>query len=109
MFLHAYHRKPKQVTRQLVPDDGFRELDPSSKMQFKDPDTHRIQEKPVQLMVNGKNYSEQQKINRPASGINRTGFGGLLPRHEITHEKSYLNTEYRQFFGEGSKKENDVE
>jgi hypothetical protein len=47
MFLHAYHRKPKQVTRQLVPDDGFRELDPSSKMQFKDPDTHRIQEKPV--------------------------------------------------------------
>jgi hypothetical protein len=60
-------------------------------------------------MVNGKNYSEQQKINRPASGINRTGFGGLLPRHEITHEKSYHNTEYRQFFGEGSKKENDVE
>lgn len=85
-MLHSYHRKPKQDTQGIVLDDRFRELDTVNSKLYQHPDTHRINEKPVPLMVNKENYMQEVNKHRPATGKNRTGFGGLLPRHEITHE-----------------------
>jgi hypothetical protein len=57
-MLHSYNRRPKQVTSGLIPDDGFRELEATNTTHFKNPQTYRVEYKPVISMLNKENFDE---------------------------------------------------
>lgn len=97
-FLHAYNRRPKQVTTGLIPDDGFREKQSTNTLLMQNPDSLKQKEKPIIQMLNSGNYEEQQKVYRPVSGLQR-GIGAPLPSHSDTQDKRYFVTEYESFYG----------
>ena len=68
MPLGVYNRKPKQVTAQLVCDDGFRELKTMHQDSYQCPKVHAIQKKPVLSMINKYNIADLSLQNRPVQG-----------------------------------------
>ena len=50
--LGSINRKPKQETRGLIPDDGYRELNATNEMEVRNPKVHMEKAKPVLSMIN---------------------------------------------------------
>ena len=98
--LGSYHRKPKQETKQLICDDGFRIMNTTNQNQFQNPQVHVIAPKPVIGMVNKSNMDEFKDLNDRTVQGPREGFGSLLPNHNRLHERRYFQTEHRDNFGE---------
>jgi hypothetical protein len=97
--LGSYHRKPKQETKQLICDDGFRETKTTNQVLHQNPRVHENKKKPVLSMINKYNISELNLVDRPVNAT-REGFGGIHPLHERSHDRRYFATENRTFYGE---------
>lgn len=97
--LGSYHRKPKQVTKQLIIDDGFRVINTTNQQLMQNPKVHVTQPKFVIGMVNKSNMDDVPSLNDRTVGGPREGFGSLLPNHNRQHERRYFSTENRDFFG----------
>ena len=97
--LGAFHRKPKQETFGLIPDDGFRELLTTNSDRMKNPKVHTQKEKPVLRMINKYNIAELSLVDRPVQTTNQ-GFGAVIPRHGAEENARYFRTENRDNFGE---------
>ena len=78
--LGSYFRKPRQDTRSLVPDDGYRIMKTSNQQQHQDPAVHATKSKHVLSMINRYNWHEFSMADRPIN-CTREGFGSLLPNH----------------------------
>jgi hypothetical protein len=66
--LGSIYRKPKQETKSLIADDGFRELATTKNVDFKNPTVHAIQKKPVLSMINKYNIADLSLQNRTVQG-----------------------------------------
>jgi len=96
--LGVYHRKPKQVTAQLICDDGFRELKTMNQDFYQQPKVHEIQRKPVLSMINKYNIADLSLQNRPVKGT-QEGFGAVIVHHPAHHGARRFATETRDNFG----------
>ena len=92
--LSRYHRKPKQETRALVPDDGFRSIKTQNQDIHRNPKVHEITPKPLPMMLTWANLDEHMLVNRPHES-KREGFGSLLPQHDRNNKRRYMSNEYR--------------
>jgi hypothetical protein len=79
--LGTYNRRPKQQTKSLIPDDGFRELKTTNNHEMRNPIVHVNKQKPVLSMINKYNIAELSLVDRPVGG-ERSGFGSVIPHHE---------------------------
>lgn len=99
--LGRLQRAYKWDTHDLIPDDGFRELNTVQQTHFIQPDKHRVMEKPTLKMIN--NIGEMPLVERIVSGP-KTGFGAVLPTHNQDHGVSSFSTTNGDYFGKPGKK-----
>lgn len=78
--LNRLHRVPKHDTTQLIPSDGFNETVTTNKNDLKNPQVHRIKEKPILSMIHKYNIAELALVDRPVGGP-ETGFGTIVNKH----------------------------
>ena len=96
--LGSINRKPKQETFGLIPDDGYRELESTNKMDVQHPSVHHQKVKPVLSMINKYNIAELSLVDRPVQGT-AAGFGAVINVHAQNHDARYFRTENRDNFG----------
>jgi hypothetical protein len=65
--LGSYHRKPKQETKQLIPDDGFNIIKTANQQHMLNPRVHEIKPKHTLSMINRYNLSELNLVDRPVN------------------------------------------
>lgn len=85
-------------TRDVIPNDGYKELQTINKTEIQHPNKLRVQEKPKLRMINKYNIAELSLVDRPVSGPER-GFGATVNRWEKDHGKSYLTSTNHEFYG----------
>ena len=79
----------KWDTKNIVPDDGFRELNTINQTHYQRPEKHWAVEWPTPKMIN--NVGEMPIVERDVGGP-RTGFGAVLPWYDKGHDQTYFTT-----------------
>ena len=89
-------------TKDVIPNDGYKELNTINKTELAHPDKVKVNEKKKLRMINKYNIAELSLVNRPVSGPER-GFGATVQRFDKDHDKAYFTTTNREFYGEPKK------
>ena len=99
--MNRLHRFPKHQTNHLIPSDGFNVRVSENHMDFLNPDVHRIKERPLLSMINKENLAELTQVERPVTGPD-TGFGTVINKHELGHDKKWRETSQGEAHGYGN-------
>lgn len=89
-------------TKDIIPNDGFKEMKSINKTELVHPDKVKVDEKKKLRMINKYNIAELSLVDRPISGPER-GFGATVKRFDKDHNKPYFNTTNMEFYGEPKK------
>jgi len=101
--LNRISRMPPRVSY-ATPDDGFRERDCTSQLDFIPPATRKeFVSKPPAFpwLITTESVPEVSHDERRPIPGNKRGFGAVLQRHEETHEQRFFATTTAHFYGEG--------
>jgi hypothetical protein len=101
--LNRISRMPPRVSY-ATPDDGFRERDCTSQLDFIPPATRKeFVAKPPAFpwLITTESVPEVSHDERRPIPGNKRGFGAVLQRHEETHEQRFFATTTAHFYGEG--------
>lgn len=93
-------RMPPRETY-AMPDDGFREMDKTSLVDFAHPKTRKeyVPAKLKPRLVTPESVLEvSYEDRRPVVG-EKSGFGAVLNRHEATHDQRFFNTTHGDVYG----------
>ena len=96
--LKRIKRNHKWDTKNIIPDDGYKELKTINKTELPHPDKMRIPERPKLRMINKYNIAELSLVDRPIAGPER-GFGSIVKKFDKDYGKPYFNTTNHDFFG----------
>ena len=96
--LKRIKRNHKWNTKDVIPNDGYKELRTINKTEIIHPDKVKVSERPKLRMINKYNIAELSLVDRPISGPKR-GFGATVKRFDKDHEKPYFNTTNHDFYG----------
>lgn len=97
--LKRIKRNHKWDTKDVIPNDGYKELKTINKTELQNPEKSRVREQPKRRMINKYNIAELSLVDRPIEGPQR-GFGATVKRFDKDHGKAYFNTTNRDFYGE---------
>jgi hypothetical protein len=96
--LKRIKRNHKWDTRDVIPNDGYKELQTINKTEIQHPNKKRIPEKPKLRMINKYNIAELSLVDRPIAGPTH-GFGATVKRFDKDHGKAYFETTNHNFYG----------
>lgn len=65
---------------------------------MKNPQVHRVQERPILRMINKYNIAELSLVDRPVGGT-QNGFGSVINRYPDNHDQRHFNTTFNDFHG----------
>jgi hypothetical protein len=96
--LKRIKRNHKWNTNDVIPNDGYKELQTINKTELMNPEKLRVREQPKLRMINKYNIAELSLVDRPIGGPQR-GFGATVKRFEKDHSKKYFETTNCDFYG----------
>lgn len=96
--LKRIKRNHKWDTRDVIPNDGYKELKTINKTEIQHPEKSRVQEQPKLRMINKYNIAELSLVDRPVPGP-KTGFGATIKRFDKDHGKPYFTSTNHDFYG----------
>lgn len=96
--LKRIKRNHKWNTKDVIPNDGYKEMQTINKTEIGHPSKHRIPEKPKLRMINKYNLADLNLADREIKAP-RTGFGAVVQRHDPEYGKSYFDTTNYDFYG----------
>jgi hypothetical protein len=96
--LKRIKRNHKWDTSDVIPNDGYKEMQTINKTEICNPAKNRIQEAPKLRMINKYNIAELSLVDRPILGPTH-GFGATVKRFPKDHEKVHFNTTNHAFYG----------
>lgn len=97
--LNRLQRVPKHDTTQIIPSDGFKEMQTTKQSSFVNPKTHAITEKPILKMIHRYNLADLNLANRSAQEPFDKTFN---VRSELPQNNDWKTT-YHGAFGEFAK------
>lgn len=96
--LKRIKRNHKWDTRDVIPNDGYKEMKTVNKTEILHPNKNKIQERPTLRMINKYNIAELSLVDRPIPGPTH-GFGATVKRFDKDHGKVYFSTTNHDFYG----------
>lgn len=96
----------KWDTKNIIADDGFREMTTMNEEQHKNPKVHRVQEAPTLRMINKYNIAELSLVDRPVAGP-KAGFGATIDHFGKNHDRRFFKTTNHDFHGKSHKDTNE--
>ena len=85
-------------TKDIIPDDGYKEMQTINKTELKHPDKVKVEEKQKLRMINKYNIAELSLVDRPIAGPER-GFGATVKRFDKGHGETNFSTTNNDFYG----------
>lgn len=105
--LKRIKRNHKWDTRDVIPNDGYKELNTINRTELSNPEKKRVLEKPKLRMINKYNIAELSLVDRPIEGPER-GFGATIKRFDQDHGKPYFTSTNHDFYGKPQKENPNV-
>jgi hypothetical protein len=100
--LKRIKRNHQWDTRDVIPNDGYKELNTINRTEIANPEKSRVPDKPKLRMINKYNIAELSLVDRPIAGPDR-GFGSTVKKFDKDHGKSYFTSTNHQFYGQPRK------
>ena len=85
-------------TKDIIPDDGYKEFKTINKAELAHPNKLKVNEKQKLRMINKYNIAELSLVDRKISGPERV-FGATVKRFDKDHDKTHFNTTNHDFYG----------